>query len=57
MCTELGKSTTSEAGKYLFRAANRWCRGAQYFCYCPLVPRCLEIIAVCIWRMFVLCLL
>ena len=43
---------TSEAGKYLFRAANVWWRCAQYFviasCGC-----CLETIDVCIWRMFV----
>ena len=28
---ELGKGATSEAGKYLFRAANVWWRCAQYF--------------------------
>ena len=28
---ELGKVATSEAGKYLFRAANVWWRCAQYF--------------------------
>ena len=27
----LGKGATSEAGKYLFRAANVWWRCAQYF--------------------------
>ena len=43
----LGKGATSEAGKYLFRAANVWWRYVLYFvivllfCY------------VCIWRMFV----
>ena len=31
ICSELGEGATSEAGKYLFRAANvRW-RCAQYF--------------------------
>ena len=29
--SELGKSATSEAGKYLFRAANVWLQCAQYF--------------------------
>ena len=29
--SELGKGATSEAGKYLFRAANVWWRFAQYF--------------------------
>ena len=29
--SELGKGATSEAGKYLFRAANMWWRCAQYF--------------------------
>ena len=28
---ELGKGATSEAVKYLFRAANVWWRCAQYF--------------------------
>ena len=28
---ELGKGVTSDAGKYLFRAANVWWRYAQYF--------------------------
>ena len=31
VCSELGKGATSEAGKSLFRAANVWCRCAQYF--------------------------
>ena len=31
VCSELGKSATSEAGKYLFRAACVWWRCAQYF--------------------------
>ena len=31
VCSELGKGATSEAGKYLFRAANVWWRCAQYF--------------------------
>ena len=29
--TEWSKGTTSEAGKYVFRAANLWWRCAQYF--------------------------
>ena len=29
--SELGKGATSEAGKYLFRAASVWWRCAQYF--------------------------
>ena len=29
--SELGKCATSEAGKYLFTAANVWWRCAQYF--------------------------
>ena len=29
--SELGKGATSEAGKYLFRAADVWWRCAQYF--------------------------
>ena len=29
--SQLGKSARGEAGKYLFRAANVWCRCAQYF--------------------------
>ena len=31
VCSELCKGATSEAGKYLFRAANVWWRCAQYF--------------------------
>ena len=31
ICSELGKGATSEAGKYLFRAANVWWRCAHYF--------------------------
>ena len=31
VCSELGKGATSEAGKYLFRAASAWWRCAQYF--------------------------
>ena len=31
VCSELGKGSTSETGKYLFRAANVWRRCAQYF--------------------------
>ena len=30
-CCELCKGAMSEAGKYLFRAANVWWRCAQYF--------------------------
>ena len=30
-CSGLGKGATSEAGKYLFRAANVWWRCVQYF--------------------------
>ena len=30
VCSDLGKGATSEAGKYLFRAANVWSRCAQY---------------------------
>ena len=30
-CSELGKSATIGAGKYLFRAANVWWRCAHYF--------------------------
>ena len=44
---------TNEAGKSLFRAANVWCRCAQYFLLFTLVARCLETIDVCIWHMFV----
>ena len=47
--SELGKGATNEAGKYLFRAANVWCRCAQYLLL-PLMARCLETIDVCIWR-------
>ena len=43
VCSELDKDATSEAGKYLFRAANVWGR----------VARCLDTIDVCIWCMFV----
>ena len=42
----------SEAGKYLFRAANVWRRCAQYFLL-HLVDRCIETIDVCIWCKFV----
>ena len=31
LVVELGKSATSEAGKYLFRAVNVWWRCTQYF--------------------------
>ena len=37
---EVGKGERSEAGKYLFRAANVWWRCAQYFVI-ALVARCL----------------
>ena len=49
VCSELGKGATSDAGKSLFRAASVWWRCAQYFVIAS--------IDVCIWRMFVLCLL
>ena len=36
LCSELGKGATSEAGKYLFRAA-RWTQEVcAVFCYCLL---------------------
>ena len=44
---------TSEAGKYLFRAASVWWEGVRSILLLPLVARCLETIDVCIWRMFV----
>ena len=44
------KAATSEAGKYLFSAANVWWSCAQYFVM-HLVAR--ETIAVCIWHLFV----
>ena len=47
---------TSEAGKYLFRAANVWWRYTQYLLL-PHVARFLDTIDVCIWRMLVSCLL
>ena len=31
VCSELGNGATSEAGKYLFRAANVWWRYTLYF--------------------------
>ena len=45
----MGKGATSEAGKYLFRAANVWWRCIFLL---PLVARCLDTIDVCIWHMF-----
>ena len=48
----LGKVATSEAGKYLFRAASGG-GGVRSMLLLPLVVRCLETIDVCIWRMFV----
>ena len=48
----MGKGATSEAVKYIFRAANvRW--GVRSILLLPLVARCLETIYVCIWRMLV----
>ena len=44
-------------GSIFFRADNVWWRCAQYFLLLPLVVRCIETVDVCIWRMFVLCLL
>ena len=48
----MGQGATSEAGKYLFRAANVW-SGVRSILLLPLVARCLETMDVCIWRMFV----
>ena len=31
ICSELGKGVPTEAGKYIFRAANVWWRCADYF--------------------------
>ena len=56
LCFELGKGAMSQVGKYLFRYVNVWWRCAQYFVI-TLVARCIETIDVCIWHMFVLCLL
>ena len=39
----LDKGATSEAGTYLFRAANVWC-----ILLLPIVARCLDTIDVCI---------
>ena len=45
----MGKSATSEAGKYLLM-----CGGSvRSILLLPLVARCLETMDVCIWRMFV----
>ena len=52
-CSEC-KGATSDAWKYLFRAANVWWRYAQYLLL-PLVARWLEAIDVCIWRFYVCC--
>ena len=46
------KGATSEAGKSLIRAAKVWWRCAHYVVIAS-SNRCLEIIDVCIWRMFV----
>ena len=45
MCSELGKGATSEARKYLFRAANVWWRYAQYFVIasCGYMPREIDV--------------
>ena len=48
ICSKLGKGVTSEAGKYLFRAAN-----ACSILLLSRVARCIETIDVCIWSMFV----
>ena len=44
------------SGRYLFIAAIVWRRCAQYLLL-PLVARRLDTIDVCIWRLFVLCVL
>ena len=54
ICFELGKGTTSEAGKYLFRVANAWWRCAQYFVIasCGKMPRdnrCMHMMHVCFY--------
>ena len=46
-CSALGRDATSEAGKYLFRAANVWW-SVHIIVLLPLVARCLETIDVCI---------
>ena len=53
-CSDLGKGATSEAWKYLFRAANVWWRCAQYFIIasCGLMPRdnrCMYMANVCFY--------
>ena len=52
ICFELGKGAMSEAGKYLFRAANVWW-SVRSILLLPLAARCLKTIDVCIWCMFV----
>ena len=47
------RGATSEAGKYLFKAASVWWRCGRSILLLLLVARCLETIDVCIWRMFV----
>ena len=47
---ELGKGATSEAGKYFFRAANVWWRGALYFVIVSCTI-CLETVDVYTWCM------
>ena len=54
VCSELGKGATSEAGKYLFRAASVWWRCAQYFVIasCGQMPRdnrCMYMAHVCFY--------
>ena len=48
----MDNGATVESGKYLFRSANVWWRCTQYLVI-SLVARCLDIIYVCIWRIFV----
>ena len=52
ICSELDKGTTSETGKYLFRASNVWWTCTQYFViascgYMPRDHRCMHIAHVC----------
>ena len=55
-CSELGKDATSEAGS--ISSEMLMCgEGMHSILLLPLVARCLETIDVCIWHMFVLCLL
>ena len=44
ICSELGRGSSSEAGKYLIGAANVWWRCAQYF-----VIRCMYMAHACFY--------